>query len=120
EEALVVASRINAQVTMGARDYGDFAVLYRTNAQSFSLERSFLQQRIPYQIVGGVRFYDRKEVKDIIAYLRLLYQPSDSVSFSRIVNVPSRGIGDTSLEKFLTWQASSRQDIVAALMNVEL
>jgi len=105
---------------MGARDYGDFAVLYRTNAQSFSLERSFLQQRIPYQIVGGVRFYDRKEVKDIIAYLRLLYQPSDSVSFSRIVNVPSRGIGDTSLEKFLTWQASSRQDIVAALMNVEL
>jgi DNA helicase-2/ATP-dependent DNA helicase PcrA len=120
EEAQLVANRISTQVAMGARDYGDFAVLYRTNAQSFSLERSFLQQRIPYQIVGGVRFYDRKEVKDIIAYLRLLYQPSDSVSFSRIVNVPSRGIGDTSLEKFLTWQASSRQDIVAALMNVEL
>src|SRR5690606_13559912 len=74
EEAQLVANRISTQVAMGARDYGDFAVLYRTNAQSFSLERSFLQQRIPYQIVGGVRFYDRKEVKDIIAYLRLLYQ----------------------------------------------
>lgn len=119
EEALVVASRINTQVTMGARRYGDFAVLYRTNAQSFSLERSFLQQRIPYQIVGGVRFYDRKEIKDILSYLRLLYQPSDRMSFSRIVNVPTRGIGDTSLEKFLAWQGSSQQDIISALINVE-
>lgn len=120
EEAQLVASRISAQVMMGARKHGDFAVLYRTNAQSFSLERSFLQQRIPYQIVGGVRFYDRKEVKDIIAYLRLLYQPSDTVSFSRIVNIPTRGIGETSLEKFLTWQMQSRMDIIAALMNVEM
>lgn len=119
EEALLVASRINAQVTMGARRYGDFAILYRTNAQSFSLERSFLQQRIPYQIVGGVRFYDRKEIKDILSYLRLLYQPSDRMSFSRIVNVPTRGIGDTSLEKFLAWQGESRLDIIGALMNVE-
>lgn len=120
EEALLVASRISAHATMGTRRYGDFAVLYRTNAQSFNLERSFLQQRIPYQIVGGVRFYDRKEVKDIIAYLRLLYQPSDRMSFSRIVNVPTRGIGDTSLEKFLIWQGQSQQDIIGALMNVEL
>lgn len=119
EEAFVVASRIGTQTTMGARQYGDFAVLYRTNAQSFSLERAFLQQRIPYQIVGGVRFYDRKEIKDIIAYLRLLYQPSDRVSFSRIVNVPTRGVGEASLEKFLTWQSDSRQDIIAALMNSE-
>lgn len=119
EEAFVVASRIGPQAAMGARTYGDFAVLYRTNAQSFSLERAFLQQRIPYQIVGGVRFYDRKEIKDIIAYLRLLYQPSDRISFSRIVNVPTRGVGEASLEKFLTWQSDSRQDIIAALMNIE-
>lgn len=119
EEAQLVANRISAQVSMKVRRYGDFAILYRTNAQSFSLERAFLQHRIPYQIVGGVRFYDRKEIKDITSYLRLLYQPSDRISFSRIVNVPTRGIGDTSLEKFLIWQGESRQDIITALMNVE-
>lgn len=119
EEALVVASRIAAQVAVGARRYGEFAILYRTNAQSFTFERAFLQQRVPYQIVGGVRFYDRKEIRDITSYLKLLYQPSDRVSFTRIANVPTRGIGDTSLEKFLLWQGESRQDIIAALMNVE-
>ena len=119
EEAYVVANRIAAQVSIGARRYGDFAVLYRTNAQSFAFERAFMQQRIPYQLVGGVRFYDRKEVKDIIAYLRLLYQPNDRMSFSRIANVPARGIGATSLEKFLRWQNDNNMDIIASLINVE-
>lgn len=119
EEAHTVASRISSQVMIGARDYHDYAVLYRTNAQSYTLERAFLQARVPYHIVGGVRFYDRKEIKDIVAYLRLLYQPSDTMSFSRIVNVPTRGIGATSLEKFLLWQRASGMDIVAALVNVE-
>ncbi len=119
EEAFLVASRIAAQAGINTRDYGDFAVLYRTNSQSYTLERAFLQQRVPYQIIGGVRFYDRKEIKDIIAYLRLLYQPNDRMSFSRIVNIPTRGIGATSLEKFLTWQASSGLDIISALVNVE-
>lgn len=119
EEAYAAASRISAQVSIGARSYGDFAVLYRMNAQSFALERAFMQHRIPYQLVGGVRFYDRKEVKDIIAYLRLLYQPNDRMSFSRIVNVPSRGIGATSFEKFLLWQSSSGMDIISALINAE-
>lgn len=117
EEAYTVASRIGTQVSMGARNYGDFAILYRANAQSYTLERALLQQHIPYQIIGGVRFYDRKEIKDIIAYLRLLYQPSDRMSFSRIVNIPARGIGATSLEKFLAWQAGSGMDIIAALVN---
>lgn len=117
EEAYTVASRIGAQVSMGARSHGDFAILYRANAQSYTLERALLQQRIPYQIIGGVRFYDRKEIKDIIAYLRLLYQPSDRMSFSRIVNIPVRGIGATSLEKFLQWQATSGMDIITALVN---
>ena len=119
EEAYMVVSRIGVQATMGARKYGDFAILYRTNSQSYTLERALIQQRVPYQIVGGVRFYDRKEIKDVIAYLRLLYQPNDRMSFSRIVNVPTRGIGATSLEKFLIWQASSGMDIVSALVNAD-
>lgn len=119
EEAYTVASRINAQTAIGAREYGDFAVLYRTNAQSYTLERALLTHRIPYQIIGGVRFYDRKEIKDIIAYLRLLYQPNDRMSFSRIVNIPARGVGAASLEKFLLWQAGSGMDIISALVNVE-
>lgn len=119
EEAYLVANRILAQVSIGARDFGDFAVLYRTNAQSFAFERAFMQQRIPYQLVGGVRFYDRKEIKDIIAYLRLLYQPNDRMSFSRIANVPARGLGAVSLEKFLLWQADSNMDILTALVNAD-
>ncbi len=119
EEAGVVATRIAAQTAIGARSFGDFAVLYRTNAQSYALERALVQQRIPYQLVGGVRFYDRKEIKDVVAYLRLLYQPHDRMSFSRVVNVPARGIGATSLEKFLVWQSQSGMDILSALVNAE-
>ncbi|MDB5167229.1 MAG: pcrA [Candidatus Saccharibacteria bacterium] len=119
EEANLVAERISSHVAMKARGFGDFAVLYRTNAQSYTLERAFLRLRVPYQIVGGVRFYDRKEIKDIIAYLRLIYQPNDRMSFSRIVNVPTRGVGETSLERFMAWQADSGMDILSALINVE-
>lgn len=119
EEANIVAERISAQVAMKARGYGDFAVLYRTNAQSYTLERAFLRFRVPYQIVGGVRFYDRKEIKDVIAYLRLIYQPNDRMSFSRIVNVPTRGVGETSLEHFLTWQSATGMDIISSLVNVD-
>jgi len=118
EEARQVADRISAQVNIGARHYDEFAVLYRTNAQSYTLERAFLQLRVPYQIVGGVRFYDRKEIKDVVAYLKLLYQPNDRMSFSRIANVPTRGIGATSLERFLTWQPDSGHDIIDALIAV--
>lgn len=118
EEARLVGERIAAQVAIGARNYDDFAVLYRTNALSYTLERVFLQLRVPYQLVGGVRFYDRKEIKDVIAYLKLIYQPLDRMSFSRIANVPTRGIGATSLEKFLTWQSNQGLDIVTALERV--
>ncbi len=118
EEASLVAGRIATQVGMKARDYREFAVLYRMNAQSAALERALRLQRIPYQLVGGVRFYDRKEIKDVIAYLRLVYQPSDRMSFSRIVNVPTRGVGATSLERFLTWQGGTGLDVVEALNRV--
>ena len=118
-EAAFVAEAIAAQVAIGTRRYDDVAVLYRTNAQSAPLERAFMRYGVKYRIVGGVRFYDRKEVKDILAYLKLAVQPRDRMSFSRIVNVPTRGIGATSLEKFLTWQGSTDFDIIAALSNVE-
>lgn len=119
EEAHLVASRISTHVAMGARQYGDFTVLYRTNAQSYTLERAFLQLRVPYKIIGGVRFYDRKEIKDIVAYMRLIYQPNDTMSFSRIVNTPTRGIGATSLERFLAWHSNSGLDIITALVRVQ-
>ena len=119
EEARTVADRISAQVMIGARKHSDFAVLYRTNAQSYTLERAFLQSRVPYQIVGGVRFYDRKEIKDIIAYMKLIYQPNDRMSFSRIANIPTRGVGATSLERFLNWQSEQPVDIIEALLRVE-
>ncbi len=119
EEAQLVASRIGTQTMIGAHKASDFAVLYRTNAQSYTLERAFLQNRIPYKIIGGVRFYDRKEIKDIIAYLRVLYQPNDRVSFGRIANVPARGVGATSLERFFNWQAASGLDIISALITIE-
>lgn len=119
EEAAAVADHVDVQVRMGGREYDDFAVLYRTNAQSFALERVFRQRFIPVQIIGGMRFLDRAEVKDILAYLRLAYQPSDVASFLRIVNTPARGIGAVSVEKFLTWQRTSGMDIVAAMTNAE-
>lgn len=117
EEANMVAERILAQKQMGARDYDDFAILYRTNAQSYTLERALRQRYIPQQIIGGLRFFDRAVIKDIIAYLRLLYQPNDRMSFARIVNIPARGIGATSLTKFLQWQPATGMDIVTALVT---
>lgn len=118
EEAALVAGMISSQAAIGTRKYSDVAVLYRTNAQSAPLERAFVRFGIKYRIVGGTRFYDRKEVKDILAYLKVAVQPNDRMSFSRIVNVPTRGVGATSLEKFLEWQAASGFDIIAALVNV--
>lgn len=119
DEARSVARHIESQSTVKARKYGDYAVLYRTNAQSIAMERALLQYHIPYKIVGGTRFYDRKEIRDIVAYLKLLYQPNDIVSFSRIANVPTRGIGATSLERFLLWHKNTGLDIISALKRVD-
>jgi DNA helicase-2/ATP-dependent DNA helicase PcrA len=99
-----IIRRVRNGVDSGMRRYRDYAVLYRTNAQSRSIEEAFVRYGIPYRVVGGVRFYDRKEIKDIIAYLRLIFQPEDRVSFERVVNVPARGIGAKSLQSFLTWK----------------
>jgi DNA helicase-2/ATP-dependent DNA helicase PcrA len=102
-EAEAIIRRVRNAVDAGYRRFKDFAVLYRTNAQSRAVEEMFVRFGMPYRVVGGVRFYDRKEVKDIIAYLRFIYQPEDSVSFERIANVPTRGLGAKSLETFMEW-----------------
>jgi DNA helicase-2/ATP-dependent DNA helicase PcrA len=119
-EAESVVSRIRTYVDMRIRSYSDYAVLYRTNAQSRAIEEAFIRYGVPYQIVGGTRFYDRKEIKDIIAYLRLLYQPSDRASFVRIVNVPTRGVGAKSVETFMNWRESTSMTIIEALSAAEL
>ena len=88
-------------IKQSKRSLGDFAVLYRTNAQSQAFERVFVEHNIPYKLVGGVRFYDRKEIKDILAYLHLIVNPKDVVALSRVINVPTRGIGAVSLGRIL-------------------
>lgn len=114
-----ILRRIQTAVDIKARNYKDFAVLYRTNAQSRAIEETLVRYGIPYKIVGGVRFYDRKEVKDIMAYLRLIYQPSDRISFERIVNVPARGIGTKSVQSFWQWQSDNKFSIDQALARVK-
>jgi len=99
DEALYLTREIHRLVEECPYRYGDLAVFYRTNAQSRVLEEVFVRSGIPYRVVGGVKFYDRKEVKDVLAYLRALANPDDEVSLKRIVNVPKRGVGDTSVAK---------------------
>ncbi len=117
-EGDLIARVVNQGVRMGVRKYSDFAILYRTNAQSRSIEESMLRYGLPYKIVGGVRFYDRKEIKDIMAYLRFIFQPSDLASFLRIINVPGRGLGDKSVEVFLAWAGT--QDLAPAKDELSL
>ena len=118
-EGEAIIRRIRTALDVGSRRYQDFAILYRTNAQSRSIEENLIHFGIPYRVVGGTRFYDRKEIKDLIAYLRLIYQPEDRVSFERIVNVPTRGIGAKSLENFYEWQSENNFQLSRALMEVE-
>lgn len=118
-EAEAIVRRVKNAVDARFRTFQDFAVLYRTNAQSRSVEEAFVRFGVPYRIVGGQRFYDRKEIKDVIAYLRLLYQPEDRVSFERIVNVPTRGIGTKSLQNFYIWQSSQNLSLEQALATVD-
>jgi DNA helicase-2/ATP-dependent DNA helicase PcrA len=97
EEASFITREIERLVDEEGRKYSDFALLYRINAQSRALEEGFMRAGIPYRVFGGLKFYDRKEIKDIIAYLRLIQNPSDDVALKRIINVPRRGIGSTTL-----------------------
>ncbi len=118
-EGEAIIRRILNSVDSDTRRHRDYAVLYRTNAQSRSIEEAFVHYGVPYRVVGGVRFYDRKEIKDLIAYLRLIFQPEDRISFDRIVNVPARGIGAKSLQTFMAWQQSSGLTLLAALQQAD-
>ena len=101
EEAMVVTNELKRIKRNDKCDYGNFAVLYRTNAQSRSFEDEFRKQGIPYKIIGGLSFYQRKEIKDIIAYFRLVSNPNDEEAFRRIINYPARGIGNTTVQKII-------------------
>ncbi len=102
DEARYVGEQIRARIAAGGRA-GEVAILYRTNAQSRQFEEMFLRLGIPYQIVGGLRFYERAEIKDILAYLRLAQNPADEASLRRVLNVPRRGIGDGTLRRLEAW-----------------
>jgi DNA helicase-2/ATP-dependent DNA helicase PcrA len=115
EEAQFVVSEIERLVEGGKAKLGDCAVMYRTNAQSRALEEAFIRYGTPYKLVAGTRFYERREVKDIIAYLRVIQNPKDSVSLLRIINVPQRAIGQQSQSRLSSWAKSQGISIYEAL-----
>ncbi len=117
EEAEFVADEIDRLRKTENRGYSDFAVLYRTNAQSRAFEDVLARRRIPYRLVGGIRFWERREVKDLVAYMRFCFNPQDSLSFSRIVSVPSRKIGNVTVEAVNSYARDSEADILAILTD---
>ncbi|GIP60288.1 DNA helicase PcrA [Paenibacillus woosongensis] len=118
DEGYFVTSEIHNSIKRG-RSYRDHAILYRTNAQSRVIEETLIKSDIPYQIVGGIKFYDRKEIKDLLAYLRLLSNPDDDISLTRIINVPKRGIGDTTVGKLAAAAAERGISIFRLLYTVD-
>lgn len=117
-EAELICMEIKAHIARGGRA-GDCAVLYRMNAQSRSLEEAMVQYGIPYSIYGGLRFYDRKEIKDILSYLRLVDNPADDVSLRRIINIPRRGIGDTTVAQLTDAGTQTGESIFSILLEPE-
>ncbi|MGV2942431.1 DNA helicase PcrA [Mesobacillus sp. LC4] len=118
-EAQFVIGKIQEQLRNG-RKLSDIAILYRTNAQSRVIEESFLKSNIDYSIVGGIKFYDRKEIKDILAYLRLISNPDDDISLQRIINVPKRAIGSTSIDKIANFATMHDLSMFQALETIEM
>ena len=101
EEAIIVCNDIKRLRRQDRCEYSDFAILYRTNAQSRSFEEQMRKDGIPYRIYGGLSFYQRKEIKDVIAYFRVVANPNDEEALRRIINYPARGIGDTTVGKIV-------------------
>ena len=120
DEAHFIIAKIQEEVKKKKRSYNDFAVLYRTNAQSRTVEESFVKSNVPYQIVGGHKFYDRKEIMDIMAYLKLVANPSDSMSFNRIINTPKRGIGPVSVRRFMDFARENNLSILGAFDHLNM
>ncbi|MGI8170232.1 DNA helicase PcrA [Enterococcus lactis] len=120
DETRFIVDRMQEEIRSNHRNYGDFAILYRTNAQSRVMEETLLKANIPYKMVGGHKFYDRKEIKDILAYLNVLANPQDSISFERIVNSPKRGIGPGSIEKLRSFASLHEWPLLESAQNVDL
>ena len=120
DEGMLVAERILQDVRTGRRHFKDCAVLYRTNAQSRVMEEAFLTMRIPHILVGGQRFYERKEIKDMLAYLRLTWNPRDDVSLRRSINTPPRGIGATSIANIEKWAGDHESQMWGAVIDQEV
>ena len=118
-EAQFIIGKIQEQLRNG-RKLSDMAILYRTNAQSRVIEESFLKSNIDYNIVGGIKFYDRKEIKDILAYLRLISNPDDDISLQRVINVPKRAIGSTSIDKIANFATMHDLSMYQALETIEM
>ena len=117
DEARWCARQLERICSEEQRNFGDFAVFYRTNAQSRSFEEACRREKIPYKIIGAVRFYDRKEIRDALAYARLLVNPFDAISLERILNVPARGIGKAAAEKFAAYATERGLPLYAALRD---
>lgn len=117
-EAMTVASKICEMKDQG-KNYSDFAVLYRTNSQSRPIEEALISKGLPYKMVGGLKFYDRKEIKDIVAYLKLIYNQNDSQSLKRIINTPKRGIGATTIKKLQDLSEKNYVSIFEILNNLD-
>ena len=119
EEADAIISALEKEIKINKRTFSDFAVLYRTNAQSRALEDSFRRMGIPYNLVGSIRFYDRKEVKDVLAYLRLVINLKDTISLRRIVNFPPRGIGMKTMDKCVSQAELDKIELFEVLKNAD-
>lgn len=119
QEAVWVAQNIKALVEEGGYGLNDIAVFYRTNAQSRNFEETFRRYQIPYRLVGTVSFYNRKEIKDILCYARLLINPNDDVSLLRVINTPARGLGKTAQERFLAYAGAKGLSLYAALKSAQ-
>ncbi|KNF07248.1 ATP-dependent DNA helicase PcrA [Gottschalkia purinilytica] len=119
DEAYFIVNKIKSICEEDEKSLSDFALLYRTNAQSRVLEEALIKGNIPYKIVGGLKFYDRKEIKDIIAYLRVIQNPVDNISLKRIINVPKRGIGKTTLDKVEDYSIKKGESIYSIMLDAE-
>jgi len=119
DEANFIAMSVAKQKTIFNAAYGDIAILYRTNAQSRILEETFMKAGIPYTMVGGLKFYDRKEIRDALAYLRVIFNPTDSVSLMRIINVPKRGLGATTLGRLNDYAREHDRSLFEVISNPE-
>lgn len=119
EEARYVVDEISKQIRLQERSLKDFAILYRTNAQSRAIEEILLQMGIPYHLVGGVRFYDRKEIKDILAYLKAVVNPYDAISLRRTLNAPARGIGAVTIKKLETFAGSKGETLFYSITHLD-